>query len=457
MTRADPPLIQTQPSPQALSLAALAGSVRFESLPPPVVAHAIAVVRDTLGAILAGSRLAEIQGLVRAAPTLGAGACTVIGARITAPAPVAAMINATAGVSLELDEGSQFALNHPAVHILPAVLAAAEDEDASGADLLAAFVAGYEIAVRVGRATRLRGPVHPFGTHSIVGAAVGVARLRGLDLVGAARAIELAAGLSIASSQAAANGGASVRNLATGLTSHNGLLAATLAEAGFGGEPGALESVFGRILGDAFDLEVEPALGEFLILKNYFKRHACSRWNHAPIEAMAQIMAVQAVDPQAVEAIVVHTFSPATRLSANTVVNGYAGKHSIPYNVAVRLLHADNGPDRYADAVAADPSLIALMARIRVEEDPVLTALVPAIRAARVEVTLASGVRLEATCERPPGGFDNPFEAGVLEAKFRRLAAEALDEPAVDALATAIAGLATAKDVTDLCRLLRPA
>ena len=56
-----------------------------------------------------------------------------------------------------------------------------EEVGATGAQLLEATAAAYEVAVRVGRAVRLRRSVHPFGTAMVCGAAAGVARLRGLD------------------------------------------------------------------------------------------------------------------------------------------------------------------------------------------------------------------------------------------------------------------------------------
>ena len=70
----------------------------------------------------------------------------------------------------------------------------------------------------------------------------------GLDVAQTSRALEMAAGMCITSSQTAANSGASVRNLVTGLTNHNGMLAPILVAAGFTGEPGAMNVVFGNIL-----------------------------------------------------------------------------------------------------------------------------------------------------------------------------------------------------------------
>lgn len=423
-------------------LAGYAAALRWDAVPRPIIEHALSVVRDTIGTLLAGSVLPENAALAAAAQEIGGpGEATVVGGPPTTP-HVAALVNGTAAVSLELDEGNQFAVNHPAVHVLPAALAVAEQQHASGQAFLEAVIAGYEVAVRVGSATRLRGPVHPFGTTAIIGAAAAAAKLQRMDATAMAAAMRLAAGMAVASSQTAAKEGASVRNLCTGLTGHNGVLAPMLARSGFTGEPDGFAAVFGRVLGSAYDPELLHAdPGIFFISRNYFKLHACSRWNHAPVEAAAVLMVEEHLDPAAIERVVVWTFDPATRLSERNPANGYAAKHSIPYNVAVRIVRGTNGLEAYSDEAVSDPAVRALAGRVEVREDPELTALVPDLRAARVEVILAGGDTRTAAIARPPGGFDNPYDREVLLNKFKGLARRALPDEAIAVLLRAIEGL----------------
>ena len=442
--------VETTPSPTTKALARLALSLRFADIPAPVLAHAKLIVRDTLGVMLAGSRLPEIAALARLAPALGAGPATIMGTDLTAASHVAALVNGTGGVSLELDEGNQFAINHPAVHLMPALWALAEETGASGQAFLEAFVTGYEIAVRVGRATKLRGPVHPFGSHAIVGTAVACARLLGFDEGMTARTIELAAGLPIASSQMAANSGASVRNLYTGFTNHNGLLAARLAQAGFCGEPGALESVFGAVLGEHFELAAEERFSEFFISRNYFKIYACSRWNHAPIEAAEEIRARPGFVSEAIQSITVLTYDPATRLGGTEVTNAYAAKHSIAFNVAARLALGSNRADGYTVEIVRSAPIQALIRRVAVVEDPALTSLLPGTRAARILIRMADGTGHEARSDVPIGGFDNPLSPAALERKFRDLAGQALGGEAIDELVRATATLETQATIAAL-------
>lgn len=439
-------------------LAQFVHDLRLADLPQPVVDQTLRVARDTLGVMLAGATLPEVQGLADLAPTLGGpGQATLMGRAQTTSPHLAALVNGTGAVSLELDEGNQFAINHPAAHILPAALALAEERQATGMETLAAFVAGYEVAVRVGRATHLRDGVHPFGTHAIVGTAATATRLLKLDVEAIAQTLELAAGMTLASSQTAANAGASVRNLVTGLTNHNGLLAPMLAQAGISGEPSAFQAIFGRVLGDSFAGEgLADDLGrDFYITRNYFKLDACSRWNQAPIEATANLLARQPFKAEDVAEIMVWTYDPATRLSWREPVNGYAAKHSIPYNVAVRVAHGTNDLEAYAEAMVQDPLVQTLSKKVTVREDPALTAMLPAVRPARVEVKLRSGQTLTETVERPRGGFDKPFTEAELLAKFRRLAGLTLPEESVAELEQLLPHLPELADLSALSRLLR--
>ncbi|MBW2030815.1 MAG: MmgE/PrpD family protein [Deltaproteobacteria bacterium] len=439
-------------------LARFACHLETSKLDPLIVSHSVLIIRDTLGAMLAGSTLPEIGGLAGMAETIGGqGNATIIG-RVKGCSPnFAAVVNGAGAVSLELDEGNQFAVNHPAAHIFPAALALAEDLGRSGPELIEAFVAGYELAVRIGRATRLRRAVHPFGTHSIVGTAATAAKLLRLGVEQTAEALDLAAGITIASSQTAANMGASVRNLVTGLANSNGMLAAMAVQAGFKGEAGSMNIVFGEILGTGFvDAGLSDGLGsEFYITRNYFKRHACSRWNHAPIEAISALVAERDFEINDIEEIIVWTYDPATRLSWADPANGYGAKHSIPYNVAARILLGSNSLEVYRDEMLKDPRIRAIMKRVLVREDPEFTAKLPDLRPARVQVKLRSGDILEKTVERPRGGFDNPYTEAELREKFHRLAGMSVRARSVEKLEKMIWELRGIKDIRVLSPLLR--
>ena len=145
-------------------LAEFVSEIRFGDLTEDAVRAAQDVALDTMGAIVAGMREPECARMAewasRAAPPP---VCAVLGSAHRANPMTAALANATAGVALEVDEGSRFGGGHPAVHVLPPLLAEAERTGANGADFIAALVAGYEVASRLGGATEARHNVHSHG------------------------------------------------------------------------------------------------------------------------------------------------------------------------------------------------------------------------------------------------------------------------------------------------------
>jgi 2-methylcitrate dehydratase PrpD len=422
-------------------------------LRPEDTAHLVTVVTDTVAAIVGASVEPEVMAAGVAAPnTGGIGPSTVLATGCGTSPGAAALANGLAAVRLELDEGHAHAANHPSAHTLPAVLAVAEELDASGSELLEAAAAAYEVAVRVARGVHLRRVVHPFGTAMACGAAVGVARLRRCDVATTTQAMLIAAALTPASTQRAANTGATVRNALTGVTAANGVLAVELAAGGTSGDPLALETVYGEVLGESFDGgQLDRELGTLRYLTTgYLKLHACSRWNHAPIEATEALLASDGFGPGDVETVEVATYDPATRLDGRDPPTGFAGKHSIPYAIAARIVRRDNGIEAYTDEAAADPVLRAVMARVTVVEDPVMTAAVPDVRGARVTVRTRDGRTLTATEDHPPGGPDRPYPPAEIAAKHRSLLARALPGDAVDAVLGWCAGLPGAGSVRGL-------
>src|SRR2546426_2967245 len=142
-------------------LAGLAAGTRFEGLSPATVDAARAGTLDTLGAMLAGSRLAENARLADLAAERSASrAATLVGHRSRAEPMLAALANGTAGVSLEMDEGNRWGGGHPAIHVLPAALAVAEELGVDGRRFIEALVAGYEVTSRLRGAPPGRPDLH---------------------------------------------------------------------------------------------------------------------------------------------------------------------------------------------------------------------------------------------------------------------------------------------------------
>jgi 2-methylcitrate dehydratase PrpD len=412
-------------SPTATLAAHLAG-ISAAGVPGAVRDRAGLVLADTLGAIVAAQDDAAVAATARRHAT--GGPCRLPGTGLRATPPDAAFLHGFAGTALELDEGNYPAGGHPGIHAVAAALAEADARNVGGEALLDAAIAGYEAGARVGMATRLRPAAHPHGTWGTIGAAAAVARLRSHDAATTERVLEVAASLGLATSATAALRGGSVRNAYAGMAARNGLLACDLAEAGVTGEPGGIAAVYGHVVGEGFDERTMLAgLGErWLIAEAFFKVASCCRESQGALEALELLLAESPVAPEAIAAVEVETFASAAALAERAPAAPIAGRFSIPFVVATRLVAGHAWTEAFSEAAIADPTTRALAARVEVREAPALTARLPSERVCRLALCLRDGRVLRREVVGTPGDPDRPLPEEALRAKFRRCAEPAL-------------------------------
>lgn len=265
---------------------------------------------DTIGVTIAGSQTEEVRSLIAAWNT-GSGRARIFGTNLRATSETAAYLNGFSAVTLELDEGNKCARGHPAAHTFPAALAVAQERGASGPELAAALVAGYETASRFGRATRLSPGVHPHGNWGTAGSAAAVARLLRLDARATATALEAACGTVLATPFEAALAGSAARNGWVGISNLSGMAAARMAAAGLVGTYGLPRMTLGRMIGDLDPGKLTTDLGERFDLSNgYFKRHASCSYTHPPADATLELLwANSSLVPAQIVGVTVETHS----------------------------------------------------------------------------------------------------------------------------------------------------
>jgi 2-methylcitrate dehydratase PrpD len=242
-------------TPLAVTLGAFVAGLRLPDLPAVVVDKAKALVNHALTVAMACSgteRAGAARSAVLDAETLGTrrpgrgqGATLwVDGTRVTR---VGATFANGVAVAVNNQCDSYHMLTHPGVLIIPAGIATAEGEGRTGAELIAALVAGYEVQCRVARDFIPSTPAHGFRAspvYGILGAAATTARLLGLDASATTHAIALAASFagSLIEGQRT---GARDADFAEAQAARNGVWAATLAARGFQGAATALEGAGG--------------------------------------------------------------------------------------------------------------------------------------------------------------------------------------------------------------------
>ncbi len=139
--------------PVARRVAIFAAALSFEDIPAATVDAAKWHLLDALGVGLAAAAATVRPRIEEAVRSLGAGTdSTGLGLAARLPAASAALLNGTLIHALEFDDTHIASVVHGSAVVVPAALALAEREAASGADLLRAIVLGWELFIRLGLA-----------------------------------------------------------------------------------------------------------------------------------------------------------------------------------------------------------------------------------------------------------------------------------------------------------------
>ena len=431
----------------------------LESLTGAAMRAARLVLLDTIGAMVAGSALPENRRLAESMHGRGSrAAATLIGHGGRVDPLLATFANATAGVALEVDEGSRLGGGHPAIHVAPAALAVAEDVGADGRRLLESLIAGYEICSRLGSATTPRSNVHSHGTWGTIGTAVAVAKLAGLDEAGVRSVINLSASMSPANTWTTALEGATIRNAYPGRSGLDGILAVDLHRAGFIGLPDAPSDVYGTILADRFEPEraLEGLGGPLRIEQNYFKLYACCRYNHFALDALLPMARAGRVRAADVERVTVTTIPFGPRMARPDPASMLGAKFSIPYAVAVALTFGRADVSAFTEPALDDPAIRDLAARVEVRADPDMSPRRADQPTARVEVILKGGRVLTGVTSVVRGDFESPVPAAEVVEKFLALASAPLGDDRAREVVRLAEQIDTLKDLRDLTSLLAP-
>ena len=326
-----------------VKLAKFAADLKYRDLPKEVVELAKVCILDALGATYLGATMPWGRIAIDYAGSSGGRAeSVVLGGRRKADAKNAALANGTMAHAFETDDVLICALHHPGVVVVPAALAVAERERASGKALLKAVVAGYEVMNRAGKAIGTESHImrgfFPTSTNGTFGAAAAAGVLLGLT------AEQHVDALGIAGSQSGGlfegiKEGVMTKRFGAGKAAENGVMAAELAQRGFTGSRTVFEGTWGYLKAFSdrpFPGELTANLGKtFNILETTFKPYPCCKALHSAIDATLELKREHRIKAADVAAVVVggyeklvkmhDIYAPATAMSA---------QFSIPYVVA---------------------------------------------------------------------------------------------------------------------------
>ncbi len=399
-------------------------------LPAEVTHHAKRALIDWFSALFPGIALAPGPQLMRThADELGHGKSSLPGQRSTAFAATAAWINGSISHAAEFDDIFRDAVYHPGCPTIGAALAVAEERGSSGADLLKAITIGYEISTRIGVAVQPSHYrfFHTTGTIGCFGSAAATATLvDGTNPEVMRHALATAATFASGLQQA-------FRSDAMTKCLHAGHAAWVGVNAGKGaaqGVTGALDILEGAA-GFGAALSVNPNWAEatrdlgtrYNIQVITQKNHGCCGHTFAAIDAMLDIRQLHALDPTQIASIRIDTYQTALDVTGNFEPRtAFEAKFSLPYVVAHALLYGAVRLNAFEPPRLADTSIRALMAKTKLVADPQLSAGFPALRAARIVITLNDGRVVEQYAPCRKGDPEAPLSDADINDKFTELA-----------------------------------
>lgn len=382
------------------------------------------------------------------------GPCTALGHARRLTMYDAALVNGTAAHGEDYDDTFEGGPIHAGAVIVPAVLAAAERHGLPGETIMRAITVGAELMCRFSlvapQATHKAG-FHPTAIFGAPAAAAAVGVALGLSTDAIARAFGIAGSLASGIIEYLADG-SSTKRLHAGAAAQAGLRAAHLAQAGFTGPLSVFEGAHG--LYKAFAPSKTPDFGKLLdglgqrwVMETLaFKPYACGTMTQPFVDCALRLAAsgikaeeIVAITCKVGEGTVHRLWEPLAE--KHNPPNGYAGKFSTPYCMAVAFLDGEAGLGQFTDPRARDPALRRLAAKISYVIDP--DDEYPRNFSGQLKAELVDGTRREFMQPHMRGGAREPLGDAELDAKLEaNLRFGGLDGSAIAALRAALTAIA---------------
>jgi 2-methylcitrate dehydratase PrpD len=348
---------------------------------PGGVQRAKEAIGDGLSVALAGA-LEPVSVQVRRAlaEVEGPGNAEIWGTGQRAAPGAAAFANAVAAHALYWDDYTHPMFGHCTAVLLPVCSVLADQSEASGADIVAAYLAGYEVNGLLGT---LLGPTHyergwhPTSTIGIIGSSVAAARLLGLDPHQTWNAMGLAAS---AAAGFKGNFGSTAKPMHAGHAARAGIVAAQLARQGITANPNWLlgragylavmgvedpHAHTGALARDGRDqLVIEGSWG--LVLKPY----CCCGSGQPMIRAITEAVTHEAIDATDITEIEVHVDPAVTNLLVyERPGTPHQARYCLPYLAAIAAVDRAAGPDQFTATSITRKTLLSMMSRVRHKSD----------------------------------------------------------------------------------------
>lgn len=422
----------------ASTLASWITRLRYEDIPPDVLSHAKACCLDSVACMIGGMS-SQPCTIIRDVLKQGHGASDAVsfpGTNLRMGVLTASYLGAQAANLLDFDDDY---VGHPGATVIPPALALAEERDASGADLVTAIVAGYEVSLRIGQAVQATperkravlglSPWQTFGAVAAAASLIGLTHTRILNAFGLA-----GAQAPLPSIRKFLEGDPPfswIKNC-YGIASEVGVLSAMLAEQDFLGHREIFDGDTGFWTMSGSDcynqeLAVNELGDQWLTLDVGFKPYACCRWTHTLLDSLRLLAARLA--GQVITKIDVYGFRELTQTLNKPLPTSIIDAQFNARYVAALELTGRSPMSGMFEADLTDPEVITLAERVNLHQEAAADEAYfeKGRLPVRVVITCESGAILSANAEWPSGSSEaGGFPDQKLDRKFLNIVSSVL-------------------------------
>jgi 2-methylcitrate dehydratase PrpD len=452
----------------ARAIAQFAHGLRYDDLPEAVWRKSQNHILDAIGLAFASRHFPfAAPGLAGFRAAGAPGESTVIGGGDGLQPRDAALSNGYLIHGLDFDDTHPGSIVHPTVACLPTALAGGESAGSTWGELLAAYAAGMETAIRIGRA--VKGGFHHTGFHatgivSHFSSAVVAGKLLGLsvDQIVAAQGIAASTASGV---QVFLETGAWTKRMHPGWGALAGITAARMAQAGFHGPDRPYEGKFAlfdtHMQDKAGQVDTESVLAglgrEWTLLDTSIKPYPVCHFIHGCAEAalklrpqfadLAQVERIVCELPQATLPIVAEP-AAAKRVPRSD----YEAKFSAQFVVAACLVRGRFTLLELEDASLADPAILALAAKVECVQQA--DTAFPLYFSGAVTIHKTDGSSMHHHIPINLGSGERALNLDDISAKFRANVALVLSEARSREVLDALLGAQPDTPVRDVARAL---
>ena len=424
------PLLENATGMESAELARFASELTYADIPQAVVNRTVDLFVDWVGSTLSGKGHKAISILEDFASAMGPadGLAEVLTTRQMTSPFFAALVNGAASHISEQDDVHNGSVFHPAAVVFPAALAAAQHTGASGEKFITACVVGYEVGIRIGEFLgRSHYKVfHTTGTAGTFAASAAAGQIYGLD------AAKMLHGFGSAGTQSAGlweflRDAADSKQLHTGKSACEGLMAAWVASKGFTGATKILEGEQGMAIGmssDADPAKLLDGLGSrWCVLETSFKFHASCRHTHPAADALLKVVLENDLTPDDIAHVTAHVHQGAIDVLGPVInpTSVHQAKFSMPATLGLIAAHRKAGLGEFA-GVLQDDTAMKFLDRVTMELDDEVDTAYPKQWIGKVTVSTKNQGSFSGRVDEPKGDPGNTLSREELDTKARALA-----------------------------------